>query len=90
MARIDEVRVEYGRTVTDGNYGSERLAIAYTAQIEDGEVAEAIAARLVYEAREAVTAFLKHSEVEGVRLALETPQEREARWARELAERNAR
>lgn len=89
------MRVDYGRTVGDGQYGSERLTVGITATLDgpldpnhpfDQARLRDIAADLTQELRSVVLEELKHSPSEGVRQALETREEREARWDRERDE----
>lgn len=81
--RITVVQVEYGRTLSDGKYGSERASVALTSEVAEGEDFRAIADLLGDEATHLTIGRLKRSTSEAVLQALETPQEREARWDRE-------
>lgn len=94
--RVEAIHVEYGRTVGDGNYGSERLSAGMTVRLDppldpmvgdDREQQRSAVLALTNDLRFLVLGELKHSESEGVRLALESEEEREARWAQERAAR---
>ena len=84
---VREVRVEVRKTVSDGDYGNETFTVAYTATLapEDSETTEAH--ELAAAAYEVVLSRLKRSVSERVREALETRDEREARWKAESERR---
>jgi len=86
---IREVRVEVKKMVSDGNYGHEVYTVAVTATIDEEETWNESAHRLATQAYDIVLAHLKDSRSDGVRQALETRAEREARWDRERAEGQA-
>lgn len=81
--RITEVRVAYGRVVTDGLDGKERSSVELVASVEEGDNYRVVAFQLADEARHLVRTQLKQSTSEQVLQAVETPEEREARWDRE-------
>lgn len=86
---ITEVHVEYKRTVSDGSYGNETYSVSYTAALEPEDDSVAAVEALTEQAHERVTTRLKESLNEGIRYAMETPEEREARYAKEREEREA-
>ncbi|HEV2123203.1 MAG TPA: hypothetical protein VGW38_10565 [Chloroflexota bacterium] len=86
---VTEVTVEFKKTVSDGNYGNETFSVSYTAAIDEGEDANFAIEALTEQAREHATRRLKESQNEGIRYAMETPEEREARYAKEREEREA-
>ena len=81
--KITEVRVEYGRTVSDQQYGSERASVGLTSTVAEGEDWKQLFQELAEEATAAAIARLKQSTNEQVKQAVETPEEKEARWDRE-------
>jgi hypothetical protein len=80
---ITQVRVEYGRTVSDGEYGSERATFELSSSVAEGEDFGEVADRLAEKATALVRARLKQSTSEKVLQAVETKEETEARWDRE-------
>ena len=80
---ITEVRVEYGRTVSDGDYGSERASFELSSSVGEGEDFREVAHRLAEKATALVRARLKQSTSDKVLQAVETKEETEARWDRE-------
>ncbi len=86
---VTEIHVEFKKTVSDGNYGNETYSVSFTAQLDEGEQGDTAARDLALLAREHVTTRLKESQNEGIRYAMETPEEREARYAKEREEREA-
>jgi hypothetical protein len=80
---IREVRVECRKLVSDGAYGNEQYSVALTATIDEEATWNESAHRLATQAYDIVLAHLKTSRSDGVRDALETREEREARWDHE-------
>jgi hypothetical protein len=87
--QITEIRADYRKTVSDGNYGNETHAVAITATLGDEDVQEA-AATLARIAEEHVIGTLKRSQNRGIRRALMTDEEREADYAAEHEEQQRR
>ncbi len=81
--KITQIEVSYGRTVSDGNYGSERAKVALTSSVGEDEDYREVFTRLADQATDMAIAKLKQSTSERVLAAVETPEEREARWDRE-------
>ena len=68
---IHEVAVEYGRTVSDGNYGSERVGVVLTAHVDgDQETYLRVAHDLAISAKEIATAQLRQASSPVVRRAV--------------------
>ena len=88
--QITEIHVDFKATVSDGNYGNETYTVAFTATVLEGEGEQSAVAHLAGLAREHVYAALKHSPRDGIREALETEEERLARYERQRQEREAR
>jgi len=80
---VREIRVEFKKTVSDGDYGNETYAVAFTVALDESADYLEFASELSGQASDVVLERLKDSTSEGVRSALETPAEREARWKRE-------
>jgi hypothetical protein len=92
MAEIREVRVEVRKTVSDGSYGNETASVAFTATVGEDvsfTAGASLALQLTGLAHDTVLSRLRGSTNEQIRMALETPEEREARQTRERAEREA-
>lgn len=83
------MHVDVQALISDGNYGNERLTVGYTAGLAEGEDASEATVTLVSVAREHVYAAAKHSPREGIRHAMETPDEQTRRYIFETAEREA-
>lgn len=75
--------------ISDGNYGNERVTVGYKAEIAEGEDVSESTFTLVALAREHVYTAAKHSPREGIRHAMETPDEQTRRYIFETAEREA-
>jgi hypothetical protein len=90
MAEVKEVQVEFTKTVSDGNYGNERHTVGLTVTVAEGETAADWLRSLSTMLEDHVNFCLKQSRNEGIRYAMETTEEREARYQREAAEREAR
>ncbi|MGH2356301.1 MAG: hypothetical protein ACRDJN_32245 [Chloroflexota bacterium] len=86
---IREVRVEFRKTVSDGNYGNETFSASYTVVLAEGEDGGGVTQALCVQLREHVYARLKESPNAGIRQALETPEERQARYEAERAQYEA-
>lgn len=67
---VTQVALEYGRTVSDGAYGSERVSVVLTATKEEHERTAEVVAELGEVARGLVTDQLKRARSFGVRRAL--------------------
>jgi hypothetical protein len=80
---VRDVHVEYGQTLSDGNDGSERWAISFTAEVDEDEDEGTVVADLGARAKELVREQFKSSRSENILRLVETPEEREARWDRE-------
>ena len=88
---VREIRVEFKKTVSDGNYGNETAQVGFTISLDKSvESYLEVAAELTGQASDEVLRILHNSTSEGVRNALETKEEREARWAHEQDELRAR
>jgi hypothetical protein len=87
--QITTIHVDFKKTVSDGSYGNETHSVGYTVSVAEGDDTAALTADLGQTAREHVYARLKESQNEGIRYAMETPEEREARYQREREEREA-
>jgi hypothetical protein len=75
---ITQVTVEYGRTVSDGNYGSERVGITLTATKDDDERTAEVVAELGEVARGLVADQLRQASSPAVRRAVWTGDPDEA------------
>ena len=84
------MRVAFKKTVSDGAYGNETAQVDFVVTVAEDESVEASTHDLLDQAHDAVLDRLKASENEGVRAALETREEREARWVKEQDELRAR
>lgn len=73
--KLTQVTAEYGRTVSDGNFGSERVGIILTATVEDGDSATRLAHDLTTMAKEIVSAQLRDARSLGVRRAMRAEAE---------------
>lgn len=69
--KVREVAVEYGRTVSDGNYGSERVGVILTATVEPDESSGVVVEALGDLAKHLVSQALLEARSSGVRRALE-------------------
>jgi|SRR5262245_24031271 len=76
---LTAVKVAYSLTLSNGNYGSERVEATYWANVRPGQDPEELECDLAGRARDFVEGRLKASRFEAVRQALETPEERRAR-----------
>jgi len=65
-----EVRVECGRTITDGNYGSERVSVGMTAPVDDLERVTEVIRDLLDWCRAEVLHQLRTSGSAGVKASL--------------------
>lgn len=68
--KIHEVAVEYHRTVSDGNYGSERVGVVLTATTVEDERAAEVVAELGEVARGLVAEQLRQAASPAVRRAV--------------------
>jgi hypothetical protein len=87
--QIREVEVEYSRTVSDGNYGSERYGMVLSALVNGHEDAEAVARELYGRARALAVAGLAGSDSPVVRRAVTPVTERERRHDAYQTDRDA-
>jgi hypothetical protein len=67
---VTQVTVEYGRTVSDGAYGSERVGVTLTAAKEEHERTAEVVAELGEAARGLVADQLRQAATPGVRRAV--------------------
>jgi hypothetical protein len=97
--QVTEVRAEYRKTVSDGNYGNETFSVALVGAVAEGEMAVTAAEGLTDLARRIVISELRRSANEHIRRAMMTPEERaeddrrveaamRAQWDAERAERS--
>ena len=71
MPDVHEVAIEYGRTVSDGNFGSERVGVTLTATIDgDQETYLRVAHDLAVSAKDIATAQLRQASSPVVRRAV--------------------
>lgn len=94
---ITAVKLSYSLSLSNGNYGSERVEVSYWATVGPDQDADELECELAGRARDLVEGRLKASRFEAVREALETPEERRARleaaqaaWEAERTAREAR
>lgn len=88
--QVEQIRVEFTKTVSDGSYGNERHTVGLTVTVAEGETAMDWLHSLSAMLEEHVNSRLKQSRSDGIRSAVETTEEREARYARERREAKAR
>jgi hypothetical protein len=81
------IRVQFRKTVSDGNYGNETHEVSYTLP---APATEDYTVELQRQAESAVLARLRASTNEGIRLALMTEEEREAYYKAQREERERR
>ena len=68
---VHDVAIEYARTVSDGNYGSERVGVVLTAHVDgDQETYLRVAHDLAVSAKEIATAQLRQASSPVVRRAV--------------------
>jgi len=84
--KVTEIRVEFRKTVSDGNYGNETFSASLTGVCAQDDDAVAEAHLLCEDARHVVLGQLRQSQSPRIQRALETPEEREARVRREEEE----
>jgi hypothetical protein len=89
MAEVKEVQVGFRKTVSDGNYGNETHEARLTVTIAEGEMATDWLRSLSTMLEDHVNFCFKQSRNDGIRYAVETTAEREARYKREAEERDA-
>lgn len=77
--QFQDVTLEYGRTVSDGNFGSERVSVTLTASREPGESTATLVEALGTLARDLVTDQLRQARTHGVRRAIEAEASMERR-----------
>jgi hypothetical protein len=80
---VREVHVEYGRTISDGDYGSERWTVGLTAELERDEDADEVVADLGGRAQELVVGQFKTSTNERILRNVLPREEWEARLDRQ-------
>lgn len=68
--KITAVHVEVGRTVSDGNYGSERVSVSLGSDLDPGEMPEDIVEQLAAAARALAQLELGKSPVAAIRRAV--------------------
>jgi Golgi nucleoside diphosphatase len=90
MAEVRELQVGFRKTVSDGNYGNEQHEARLTVTVAEGETAMDWLRSLSTMLEDHVTFCFKQSRNDGIRYAMETTEEREARYKREAEERKAR
>jgi hypothetical protein len=88
--RVEQIRVEFTKTVSDGSYGNERHMAGLTVTIAEGETAVDWLRSLSTAPENHINFCFKQSRNDGIRYAVETTEEREARYQREAEERKAR
>ena len=86
---ITSVSVGYSRKLSDGNYGSEEVSVAYTAPVAEGQRPAGLTKELVNLAREAALAQLRDSTARTVRLAASAMTEDERRHDAYQSDRDA-
>jgi hypothetical protein len=90
MAEVKEIQVGFRKTVSDGNYGNETHEARLTVTVAEGETATDWLRSLSTMLEDHVNCCFKQSRNDGIRYAVETTEEREARYKREAEERKAR
>jgi hypothetical protein len=90
MAEVKELQVGFRKTVSDGQYGNETHEARLTVTVAEGETATDWLRSLSTALEDHVNFCLKQSRNESIRYAMETTEEREARYEREAEERKAR
>lgn len=84
--QITEIRGEFRKTVSDGNYGNETYSITLTATTGEGESPTQVALDLADRARAVVEQRLRTSNDRNIRRAVMTNKEREADYDAEREE----
>jgi hypothetical protein len=90
MAEVKEVQVGFRKTVSDGQYGNEMHEARVTVTVAEGETATDWLRSLSTMLEDHVNFCFKQSRNDGIRYAVETTEEREARYKRQAEERKAR
>jgi hypothetical protein len=90
MAQVTELQVGFRKTVSDGSYGNETHEARLTVTVAEGESGVAFLRSLSLALEDHVNDRFRQSPNEHIRYAMETTEEREARYQREAAEREAR
>jgi nucleoid-associated protein YgaU len=91
MADVKELQVGFRKTVSDGNYGNETHEVRITVTSwEEEELVTEVLAKLSKGLEDHVNALFKQSPNENIRYAMESTEERVARYKREAEERKAR